>query len=775
MQVQGTVADVHGLGQNPPQQFIDFFNQLGVPLGTNAPIGTWFRNSGTTQYGGHAHIVMPAADRLRRRRARRPAPIGPAQVVRAAQQGIELAPNELKQLITMTAFDVDRPDTAGLGTSPTRRRSAGTSTSATACRTSASRWSGSTQDKIPPQALITSPEWFAPLQRQPQQHRRHRRRALSSRASRATTGASSGRRDRAAEADFQTVSNGIGPAPDRRRARNDQPRRRSAPRSTRASSPARPARRPPAARPATRPRPPRAPATRTRTSRPSPSASSSPTAQGNRGEDRKMLFAYRDATETYNKDIGTGGEASQRLWDIDGDNELDTVLADSSGELSVLEADGTPLQSFNNGQPVQTQLYPNVHPGAAAYGAVDPPREVLRTPAIGDIDGDLEPEIVDTAGEHVYAWNADGTAVPGLPRPARPGPVAAAGPHARTTTSSAASPARRCSSDLGPATASSRSSRPRSTSTSTPGTAAARRSPASRRSSSDPSARRRRDHHHGGARRHHRRRQARDRHADPGVRRQPGRSADRPAPAASSATSSRTCWRTCSAAAAASTRWTPAATSLPGWPTKPSGIVPDALPLVGPGVDHVMANVDSDPELEAIGNARDRRRHGHNGDGSNAVDLRLGARRRRARRQVEGPEPVREPDRGEHRRRRRARDHQGRRHAEPARQHRRRRRPEPALQPRRAGLERADRRGAAELPAGGRGLPAPVQPVGRRRLGHPRQRDPGRHRPLLPAQPERTRRAPSASRAGRSSPAAGSSRPRRSATPTATATSTSRP
>jgi hypothetical protein len=55
MQVQGTVADVHGLGENPPQEFVDFFNDQGVPLGTNVPIGTWFRNSGTTQYGGHAH------------------------------------------------------------------------------------------------------------------------------------------------------------------------------------------------------------------------------------------------------------------------------------------------------------------------------------------------------------------------------------------------------------------------------------------------------------------------------------------------------------------------------------------------------------------------------------------------------------------------------------------------------------------------------------------------------------------------------------------------
>ena len=60
MQVQGTVADVQGLGMDPPQQFLDFFNNLGVPFQSNSPIGTWFRNSGTTQYGGHAHIVMPA-------------------------------------------------------------------------------------------------------------------------------------------------------------------------------------------------------------------------------------------------------------------------------------------------------------------------------------------------------------------------------------------------------------------------------------------------------------------------------------------------------------------------------------------------------------------------------------------------------------------------------------------------------------------------------------------------------------------------------------------
>ena len=57
MQVQGSVSDVEGLGQSSAEVGA-FLGDLGIP--TSAPIGTWFRNSGTTQYGGHAHIVMPA-------------------------------------------------------------------------------------------------------------------------------------------------------------------------------------------------------------------------------------------------------------------------------------------------------------------------------------------------------------------------------------------------------------------------------------------------------------------------------------------------------------------------------------------------------------------------------------------------------------------------------------------------------------------------------------------------------------------------------------------
>jgi hypothetical protein len=63
----------------------------------------------------------------------------------------------------------------------------------------------------------------------------------------------------------------------------------------------------------------------------------------------------------------------------------------------------------------------------------------------------------------------------------------------------------------------------------------------------------------------------------------------------------------------------PTGSVLPGWPTTPSGIVPDALPLVGPGVDHILANVDGDPELEAVGGLASGDVQATNGNGSNAV------------------------------------------------------------------------------------------------------------------------------------------------------------
>ena len=122
------------------------------------------------------------------------------------------------------------------------------------------------------------------------------------------------------------------------------------------------------------------------------------------------------------------------MWDVDGDGKLDIVLADSSGGLTSLDDRGEPVAAFNRGRPVQTNVYANVHLGAASYGrrrapcgrnrpkscrhdvfALAPPRESLRIPAIGDVDGDLAADIVDTAGEHIYAWHMDGARLAGFP------------------------------------------------------------------------------------------------------------------------------------------------------------------------------------------------------------------------------------------------------------------------------------------------------------------------------------------------------------------------
>ena len=90
------------------------------------------------------------------------------------------------------------------------------------------------------------------------------------------------------------------------------------------------------------------------------------------------------------------------------------VQATSSGELWVLGSDGDPVQSFNNGQPVTTDPYLATQSHGTGAG-LPTPRETPRTPAIGDIDGDLESEIVLAAGEHVYAWKLDGSPVADFP------------------------------------------------------------------------------------------------------------------------------------------------------------------------------------------------------------------------------------------------------------------------------------------------------------------------------------------------------------------------
>jgi Subtilase family/FG-GAP-like repeat len=420
--VAGTVADTQGAGEELPDcgggasfcQSIEHTLQT-LGFGTNAPVGTWFRNSGTTQYGGHAHIVMPAVTGSEATGQA----AGAAGLLQseALKKGATLAPNEVKQLLTMTAEDVVPENTRGTGVPDPSQYGwdqhfgYGRPDLALAMERIA-------DGKIPPQALITSPDWFAPLNVS-QQGSVQIAASLSARASDYTWHLQWAPGIEPCESDFRNVASGTSSSPHTgalgsinlyavRAALDARKLSSSCPNPpqpvTGGSTPD-----------------PTAPAKGPGDTDPNEPAFTVRVvvwdSDGNRGEDRKVLFDYRDTTlhGGWSKALGTGGEASERLFDLNGDNRLDVVLADSSGELRVLNADGTPLESFNGGRPVRTRLYPNVHPGAPVYGSLAAPREVLRTPAIGDIDGDMEPEIVDSAGEHIYAWHEDGTPVKGFP------------------------------------------------------------------------------------------------------------------------------------------------------------------------------------------------------------------------------------------------------------------------------------------------------------------------------------------------------------------------
>jgi hypothetical protein len=421
--VAGTVADTEGAGAELPdcgggasfcQSLEHTLQTLG--FGTNVPVGTWFRNSGTTQYGGHAHIVMPAVTGSEATGQA----AGAAGLLQseALKKGTVLAPNELKQLLTMTAEDVVPENTRGTGV-PDPSQYGWDQHFGYGRPDLALAMKRISDGKIPPQALITSPDWFAPLNVSQQSSVPIGGTISAPRASGYTWKLQWAPGIEPCDSDFHNVASGSGTSPRSGALGTIDLKMVRAALDARVLS-------------SSCPNPPQ-PVTGGSTPDPTAPAKgpgdvdpNEPAftvrvvvtdSEGNRGEDRKVLFDYRDTTlhAGWSKAFGTGGEASERLYDLNGDNKLDIVLADSSGELHVLNAGGTPLQSFNGGQPVRTQLYANVHPGAPVYGSLAPPREVLRTPAIGDIDGDMEPEIVDSAGEHIYAWHEDGTPVAGFP------------------------------------------------------------------------------------------------------------------------------------------------------------------------------------------------------------------------------------------------------------------------------------------------------------------------------------------------------------------------
>jgi hypothetical protein len=135
---------------------------------------------------------------------------------------------------------------------------------------------------------------------------------------------------------------------------------------------------------------------------------------------RKTVFIKRDPTLVtgFPIDLGTSGESSPKLVDLDGDGKAELVIGDASGRVHAYTARGTEL----GGWPVTVGPLRTArnHMTAAAFasGAIDPDLHspVLGAPAVGSLAGDGSMDVVvATRSGEVWAFASDGKPLAGFP------------------------------------------------------------------------------------------------------------------------------------------------------------------------------------------------------------------------------------------------------------------------------------------------------------------------------------------------------------------------
>jgi hypothetical protein len=415
MLIQGTVPDTIGLGSENGNQIAQGLEgicagspaPIGCP-GTNAPLGTYFRGANTTQYGGKSSISMEGTTGSENTGKASGAAALVVSAGRDASPAVTLRPDETREILEQTAERVTTGNTHGVGTpdpgaDPTSPSIDQWTTHFGWGRVNLGAAVAVAQSgKIPPEASIDSPDWYAPVSGSSLPINGLARARFAPRGSfhwklEWGVGETPTSWHQFAQGDStKTVKNfgSVDLNAVRAALQSYTPPPDTGGPTFSANSP-----NPYATEFTVR-------LVATNPNIPTP------------GVDRRVFTSVADSSlrSGFPKRLGTGGEAPIRYADLNGDTTQELIVPAEDGTIHAFEPNGSELK----GWPVHTldETSAAGHgsaPGFAALAPKTPPREPPRGAMVADLDGDGQPEIVDTAGIHVYAWEPDGTPVPGFP------------------------------------------------------------------------------------------------------------------------------------------------------------------------------------------------------------------------------------------------------------------------------------------------------------------------------------------------------------------------
>lgn len=143
------------------------------------------------------------------------------------------------------------------------------------------------------------------------------------------------------------------------------------------------------------------------------------------GEDRRAFHLRHDSTELpgFPLNLGTSGESSPTMADIEGNGTLDTIIGTSDGSVHAIRPNGTEAPGF----PVSTgpaigmdPNYPGNYLGDPVWANRVVPRpgdEIASSVAVGDLHHTGALDIVaSTLNGQTWAWDGLGRVLPGFPR-----------------------------------------------------------------------------------------------------------------------------------------------------------------------------------------------------------------------------------------------------------------------------------------------------------------------------------------------------------------------